>query len=284
MQTKCLISSKSFLAVPALSGIVMALIHLLIRSYFYMRLKLIACDVLTRLICHCVARTPHVIDMEFTKKGDHNEPEYLREVIQQKIDSCENSGIEYDAIVLGYGLCGNSILNLITRKVSMVVPRAHDCCTLFLGSKDKFKKYFGNNPSLGFTSIGYTERGDSYTREASKVGKNKGLNETYQEYVKKYGEDNARYIWETLHPKEKPWEKDNRYMCIEIPEFSHLGFSGQCKLKAQTENKIFVELDGSIELIEKLIFAEWSEKDFLIVKPNQRIKAIYDMDEIIRAI
>lgn len=34
-----------------------------------MLLKVIACDVFTREVCHCVATTPHVVDLEFTPKG-----------------------------------------------------------------------------------------------------------------------------------------------------------------------------------------------------------------------
>lgn len=248
-----------------------------------MKLKLIACDVLTRLVCHCVARTPHVIDMEFTRKGDHNQPDKLRALIQQKIDECENSGIKYDAIMLGYGLCGNSVVSLSAKSIPLVIPRAHDCCTIFLGSKEKYVKYFGENPSTGFTTVCYMERGDSYIKEASDDKNLAEIDKTYQEYVEKYGEDNAKYIWETLHPKDKPWEKDNRVMYIKIPEFQNTDYDEQCRLKAEADGKDFIELDGSIELIEKLIFGQWKEEDFLIVKPNQHITAIYDMAEIIRA-
>jgi hypothetical protein len=248
-----------------------------------MKLKLITCDVLTRLVCHCVARTPHVVDIEFTRKGSHDEPDNLRALIQQRIDDSENSGKKYDAILLGYGLCGNSAVNLAARSIPLVIPRAHDCCTLFLGSKEKYVKYFGENPSTGFSTLGYMERGDSYVREASGDKNVTEMNRAYQEYVEKYGEDNAKYIWETLHPKEKPWEKDNRVVYIEIPELQHLGYAEQCRRRAKADGKDFVVLDGSVELIEKLIFGQWSEEDFLTVKPNQRITAIYDMDEIIRA-
>jgi len=248
-----------------------------------MKLKLITCDVLTRLVCHCVARTPHVVDMEFTRKGDHNQPDKLRASIQQKIGECENSVAQYDAILLGYGLCGNSVVNLIARSIPLIIPRAHDCCTIFLGSKEKYVKYFGENPSTGFTAVGYIERGDSYVREASDDKNVAEMDKIYQEYVEKYGEDNAKYIWETLHPKEKPWEKDNRVMYIKIPEFQHLCYAEQCRRRAESDGKDFVELDGSIELMEKLIFGQWAEEDFLIVKPDQHITAIYDMTEIIRA-
>ena len=222
--------------------------------------------------------------MEFAKKGAHDDSNYLRDAIQEKIDACEESERKYDAVLLGYGLCGNSVVNLTARSVPLVVPRAHDCCTLFLGSKEKYVKHFGDSPSKQFSAAGYMERGDSYVREVSDTRKRMGWDKSYSEYVEEYGKENARYIWETLHPKEKPWEEDGKLVFIEMPELRHLGYAEQCRRKAQSDDKEFVELEGSIELIEKLIFGEWPEEDFLVVKPKQRIMGVYDMGEIVKAI
>ncbi len=252
-----------------------------------MKLKLITCDVLTRLVCHCVARTPHIIDMDFTPKGAHNDAEYLRKLIQQKVDATEESERKYDAIILGYGLCGNSVVNLIARSIPLVIPRVHDCCTIFLGSKEKYLEHFGERLSMEFSTAGYMERGDSYVREAGDIDKKMGWDKTYQEYVEKYGEENAKFIWETLHPqqtKNNPHKEEKEVIFIEIPQLRHLGYSEECRRKAQAEGKKLVEIEGSIELIEKLIFGEWSEKDFLIIQPGQRIMGVYDMEEVIRAV
>lgn len=249
-----------------------------------MKLKLITCEVLTRLVCHCVARTPHIVDMEFAKKGAHDDSDYLRALLQEKIDACEEAGEGHEAILLGYGLCGNSVINLVARSIPLVIPRAHDCCTLFLGSREKYAKHFGNNPSKAFSAAGYMEHNGSYVREANSVKERLGWDKGYAEYVEQYGEENAKYIWETLHPEKDPNEEDQRLMFIEIPELRHLGYAEQCKSKAQADGEEFVELEGSIELIEKLIFGEWSEDDFLIVEPKQRIMGVYDMNEVVRAI
>ena len=144
-----------------------------------MFLKLVACEVFMREICHCVAKTPHTIDIEFTEKGAHDKSEFLREVIQSKIDAAQKANKKYDAILLCYGLCGNATNNLLSRDIKIIIPRAHDCCTIFLGSKNRFKEYFAENPSLPFSSTGYIERGDSYVREASIKGV-LGLDKSYE--------------------------------------------------------------------------------------------------------
>ncbi len=246
-----------------------------------MLLKLIACEVFTREVCYCVAKTPHIIDVEFIEKGTHDKSDLLRKKIQSKIDATQKASKRYDAILLCYGLCGNATVNLLSRDTKIVIPRAHDCCTIFLGSKGKFKEYFAENPSLPFSSTGYIERGDSYVREAS-IDRFLGLDKSYEEYVKLYGEENAKYIIKMLKPCFKE-QQDNKVVFIEIPETEHLGYANKCKAKAEAEGKRFVQLRGSIRLIKNLVFGKWNSDDFLIVKPYQQTIGVYDWEEIIKA-
>jgi len=245
-----------------------------------MYLKLIACDVFTREVCNCVARTPHVVDIEFTEKGAHDKSDYLNALLQEKIDLVEESNIKYDAILLCYGLCGNATVNLVAGSTKLVIPRAHDCCTIFLGSRGDFMAYFGDSPSTPFTSAGYIERGDSFVHEAS-FTRAMGLDKTIAEYTKLYGEENARYILETMNPNRKNAHM-KRFVYIEMPGTEHLGYETQCREQAKTDGTEFVKLPGSIRLVEKLIFGEWDD-EFLVVEPGRKTVGIYDMDEVIGA-
>ncbi|MCX7765473.1 MAG: DUF1638 domain-containing protein [Candidatus Sumerlaeia bacterium] len=246
-----------------------------------MYLKLIACEVFTREICYCVARTPHIVDIEFTPKGAHDKSEYLRQEIQLRIDATQQSPRKYDAILLGYGLCGNATVNLLARDTPLVIPRAHDCCTILLGSKEKYKLYFGRNPSLMFSSSGYMERGDSYVKEAS-VSKLLGLDKNYADYVAQYGEENARFLFDNLFSK-MTLPPENKIIFIEVPETQHLGYSAKCRQQAQAEGREFIQLPGDIRLIKHLLYGEWNNDEFLIVKPHQRTVGVYDAEEIICA-
>jgi hypothetical protein len=243
-------------------------------------LKLIACDVLTREVCDCVARSPHVIHVEFTEKGAHDESDVLRGLIQSKIDEIQDAGKAYDAILLGYGLCGNSTVGIESRDTKLVIPRAHDCCTLFLGSKTAFKQHFADNPSQPFSAGGYIERGDEYVRDGS-VGKLLGQDKTYDDYVRLYGKDNARYLVETLDASLHAGDSD-KVVFIDVPETRVPEHMKDCRARAEAEGKRYVELEGSIRLIHNLVFGEWNSDDFLIVQPHQRITGVYDWDEIIR--
>lgn len=246
-----------------------------------MLLKVIACEVFTREVCYCIAKSPHAADLEFTPKGAHDDANVLRKLLQERINAANTSDKQYDAIALCLGICGNSTIGLVSPGIPLVLPRAHDCCTLFLGSKKRFKECFGNKLSTGFSSIGYIEHGGNYVREANNINQRIGLDETYDDYVKKYGEENAKYIWETLHPDDVS-EEQKQVVFIEIPEFAHSSYAEECQRKA--EGKQFLKLEGSMDLIRKLIFGEWNEHEFLVIHEGEAIAGVYDMDEVVKAV
>ncbi len=242
-----------------------------------MLFKLIACEIFTREICYCVARSPHRVDLEFTEIGSHQNSDALRANLQERIDRASGRERKYDAVLLGYGLCGNATVNLAARTIPLVIPRAHDCCTLFLGSKRKFQKYFGANPSRPFYTTGYCERGDdSFPRRLNIQGV---PGQSFEDYVQRYGRENAEYLWELLHPK----EKEDELIFIRIPETDHPGYAEKCRAAAAAGGKKYVELPGDIRLIKNLVSGHWNNEDFLVVQPGCRTAGVYDWEEIIRA-
>jgi len=245
-----------------------------------MRFKLISCEVFFREISLCAAQSPHVIDVDFTDKGAHDRSAVLRELLQQKIDQADASK-KYEAILLGFGLCGNAVLHLQARTVPLILPRAHDCCTLFLGSRRLFQRYFSENPSMPFSSAGYMERGDTYVHEDG-FQRMMAADHSLADLVEKYGEENGRYIWQTLHPESTMYDQ-NKMVYIEIPETSRLGHAALCRQKAMAEGKAFILLTGDLRLLNMLVQADWPDEEFLIVPPGKKIAAVYDWEEIVRA-
>jgi len=49
--------------------------------------------------------------------------------LQAAIDKVEER--QYDALLMGYGLCNNGIVGLTTKSIPLVIPRGHDCITVF---------------------------------------------------------------------------------------------------------------------------------------------------------
>ncbi len=245
-----------------------------------MRLRLIACNVFLREACHCLVRSPNVVDVEFLDIGLHVRSEELRKVLQERIDA-ETTAARHEAILLLYGVCGNSAVGLTARQVPLILPRAHDCATILLGSKGEFRKHFEHAPSTPFSSRGYMERGDYFLRTLPGDGSTPPGDE-YAAYVKEYGEENARYIWDSLHPKPEG-EAGSRAIFIDVPETRKPGLAEEFRAKAAAEGKEYVELPGSVRLIQNLVDGQWHPDEFLVVPPGQTVAGIYDWEEIVRA-
>ena len=248
-----------------------------------MLIKFICCDVFTRIACDLVSKSPHIIDLEFIPMLAHVEPERLREIIQQKIgDATENSsGRKYEAIILGFGLCGNSIIGL-SSSIPMIIPRAHDCCTLFMGSKERFLSEFGSSLSARWSTTGYFERTRARNVEYSYSDQldNYKTSKEYMRYLEQYDEETADYLWETLHPKIESHEA----FYINIDGFEYSNSYEQYKADMDKRDVSVKTVEGDVSLLKALVDGDWDEDRFLTVPPGKKIAGIYDMNIVIEAL
>src|SRR5215472_404258 len=120
-----------------------------------MRLKAIICEVLTREIEGLIPLCPHQVDLEIVTMGLHDLGVSMLPHVQEHIDAADDGG--YDAIVLGYALCGRGCEGLHAGKTQLVIPRAHDCIGLLMGSRHRFLEYFENHPGVYYRSPGWIE-------------------------------------------------------------------------------------------------------------------------------
>lgn len=242
------------------------------------RLKLIACEIFYREFCFCLANSINIVDVEFVSQGLHDlESNEIRQKLQEKIDSVDSS--KYKSILLGYGLCNNGIVGLTATKVPLIIPRAHDCITFFFGSKEKYRDYFDKNSGTYYKTTGWIER-DSVNMETMQSFKMKklGLDKTYEEYVKMYGEENAKYIIEALG---KGIDNYNKYSYIDVDLAKSLKYEKVTEEEAKKKNWEFEYLKGDLKLFRNLVDGNWSKEDFLIVEPGYKIAASYD-DNIVK--
>ena len=204
-----------------------------------MRLKAIFCEVLARQAYYVAALSPHVIDIELVRKGLHNEPDTLRAELQRKLDAVQEG--QYDAIAMGYGLCSNSIEGIVCPHTPMIVPRAHDCITLYLGSAERYAQEFRQNPGTYWFTADYIERGGDDNRISLGAGDDKDMSKTYQEYVEKYGQDNADYLMEVMGA----WKQHyNRAAYIDTQEIRLPDYTGDVKDLASAQRVEFRAYGG----------------------------------------
>ena len=236
-----------------------------------MRLFCLSCEVLARPVYLCAARSPHIVDIELFAKGLHNEPADLRARLQARIDAL--TGASYDAIIMGYGLCGQATAGLIARAIPLVIPRAHDCITLFLGSRERYQVQFESFPGTYWYAHDYIERsngsGGALSLGASSTT---GLDKTYEEYVAKFGKDNADYLMEVLGGWQKHYK---RAAYIELGVADGAAVEAQAQAEAQRRGWVFDRVAGDLALIRRLLEGDWKD-DFMILRPGEQVKMTYD--------
>jgi len=243
-----------------------------------MKFKALTCNALARPGYWCAAQSPHIVDIELVQFGLHNQPDNLRSLLQGKIDAA----VGYDAVLLVYGLCGQSTAGLKAGGVPLVIPRCHDCITLFLGSRERYNDQFLNYPGTYWYSQDYIERAES-GNTALAIGSGSdggsGIQATYEEYVAKYGVDNADYLMEVMGAWQQHYKRA-AYLDMGIGDSSPVAETARAE--AARRGWTFDRVPGDLVLLRKLLWGEWDAVDFLILQPGQQIRMTYG-DDIISA-
>lgn len=243
-----------------------------------MRYMLIACEVFFRELCLAAAKTTSTVDVTFLPKGMHNTPAVMRKALQDKIDAVDSEQV--DAILLGFGLCGNVAKDIVARNHTLVIPRTDDCIALFLGGRNRYLQEFTQHPGTYYYSSASFERSTDVEGSGALGAEMTNKEEKYQEYVERYGEENAKYLIEM----EMSWSQHyTRAAYLRVPELDHLGYANKVSEKAQSLGLAYTPLDADLSYLERLLAGNWSDQEFLIVPPGHRIEATYD-DRVLKAV
>jgi hypothetical protein len=243
-----------------------------------LKILVIACDVVARPVYLCAARSPQVVDIQLFGRGLHSEPPVLRERLQAAIDEAPEG---YDAIVLGYGLCGGATAGIEARDVPVVLPRAHDCITLFLGARERYEAQVRGTPATYWYVADQLERRDGY-KPGGGIGLGVGgdtdedIDAVRAEYVEKYGEDNADYLMEVMGAWKTHYQRAAFVGMGVADETASMAFAQE---QADRRGWAFEAMEGSMVLLRRLIDAEWDD-DVLVLQPGERLAMSYDADVV----
>ena len=234
-------------------------------------LKVIACEVAAREIFYCAARARNTVEIELFTQGLHDNADACRAELQKRIDTASPS--QFQAVLLGYGLCNNAIVGIRAGQVKMAIPRAHDCITLFLGSAERYAEEFAGHPGTYYYTSGwleYQQRGGQRVEYAQKSGLAKRM--AYEELVRKYGAENAEYIRQVMDG----WQvKYTRGALVRFPFTDHLRLDASVREICAKNNWQYAELDGDPKLLQDLLDGNWQDEKFLVLEPGEKVKAEY---------
>ncbi len=158
-----------------------------------------------------------------------------------------------EVVLLGYGLCSNGIVGVLSRAASLVMPRVHDCIALLLGSRERYEAEVAECAGTYFITSGWAKYG------------NTSLTAYKDEYIPKYGEETARYISE---------ECLKHYTRVALIDHGagDLAFGrAHAREFADTFHLSYAEIPGSLDYLRRLITGPWDEEDFVRVPPGSPI-------------
>lgn len=239
-----------------------------------MRLKMIACKVLSRELALLSAFSKNFLDITTLRQGLHNAPDELRTCLQKEIDLIDSGqdmhsalghyNEDFSAILLGYGLCCNGLVGLSSKRYPIIVPRAHDCMTLFLGSRQRYQEYFSSHKGVYWYNRGWMEN-------APMPGE-KHHDQTRAAYAEQYGVENADYL---MKLEQDCLKKYQWCTFIDWPEFDNSSYKKETRECADFLGWRYDEIKGDKTLLERFLSGDW-ENDFLIVPPGKTICPSYD--------
>jgi hypothetical protein len=245
-----------------------------------MRLQLITCDMLMLPVEHIAAMSAHEVVISDLSASLHVDPLPLRDRIQEEIDRVEAADPEADAILLGYGLCGGATAGLTARTKPLVLPRAHDCVTIFLGSRERYEREHAATPGTYWFTEDNVKRGDALkgwlVGDAARADE---VNRTYQEYIEKYGQENADYLMEALGEWQSHYE---RGAFLETGLATDTEALDHAREESQFRGWRFERVMSDLTLMERLLGGEWDD-EFLVVQPGEQLVMSYD-DGVIKSV
>lgn len=229
------------------------------------RIAVVTCAVLEQEMAHFAAEHEHVDHIEVLEQGLHNEPDKLRDELQRAVERVEAERPHIDAIVLGYGLCSRGSEGVGPSRCTLVIPRAHDCITLLLGCKDRYAAYVAEHPGTYWYSPGWNSCHVPPGPERYRL--------RYDEYVQKYGQDNADYLMEAEQHWFSTYDRATYVDLTVGATDADVQYTRDC---ADWLEWKFDRQQGDPQLVRDLLAGQWDDERFVVCGPGQAIRMTAD--------
>jgi hypothetical protein len=189
------------------------------------------------------------VQFEFLEIGLHRTPNKMPLLIQEKIHEAADN---IDYIVLGYGLCGNGTIGVKAEKQPLVIPKAHDCIDLFLGSTHARRREEQKVPGTYYLTKGWIEGG-------------KPPLVLLEEYTERFGRETAEWVIG------EEFKHYHRLVLVDSGACDLGAYRNYAQANAAFLGVTYEEIKGSLSFFEKMMKGNWNEEEFIILKPGEEI-------------
>ena len=196
--------------------------------------------------------------------GLHERPDKLQATLQGIIDEVSEAS-KWSRIVVGYGVCGRGTVGLKAGAIPLMIPRVHDCLSLFLGGDNAYRKEFKRFPGTYYISPGwYAEKTEPGLQGPSQVhigGRKVG----YDELVKRVGKRGARKTVDFFNTWKQHYQ---RAVFIDTGDGGGPA-AAHARRMAEENGWRYETLPADMRLLAKLLLAEHPDDEVLVVPPGQ---------------
>ena len=234
------------------------------------RIALIACRVFEDEIALHGGSAPHIVETRYLEVGLHDQPDNLRRAVQAEIDALDVKD-DIDAVVLAYALCGLGMSGLRAGRHRLVIPRGHDCMTVFMGSKEKFACQQAACPDSYYYTPGWMKAG-----RCPGPGRLESLRE---EFAQKFDPDDVDFLIES---EKANWAQHGRAVYLDLGTPGADDKASEAEEAAKGLGWKFERLPGDPTLLKDLLAGRWDSRRFQIIEPGGTLEHSPD-ENIFRA-
>ena len=234
------------------------------------RLALLACRVFEQEIAVHGAGAAHIMETRFFEVGLHDRPDQLRSNLQAALMALEARD-DIEAIVLAYGLCGLGTAGLKPLRHKLVIPRAHDCITVFMGGKEAYAGHQRHCPSCYYYTPGWN-------RERRVPGPER-LEWLKSELGKKFDPDDVQFL---IDSEREQWSRHGTATYLDLGTANAEPEADYARRCAQWLGWKFEHIRGDPALLRDLLWGNWDNERFQIIEPGMRLAHVPD-ETIMRA-
>ena len=234
------------------------------------RVALFACTVFEDEIALHARDAAHIVETRWFEIGLHDRPDQLRASLQTHLDEIA-ARPDIEAVVLAYGLCGRGTAGLRAVRHPLVVPRAHDCITVFMGSKEAYAAHQRRCPTCYYYTPGWNR--------ARRVPGPDMLELRRADFALRFDAEDVEFLMDS--------EREQLAM-HDTATYLDLG-TANARTEADYARSCadwlgwkFEHLPGDPSLLKDLLWGRWDPERFLIVPPGMQIGHAPD-ETILRA-
>jgi hypothetical protein len=229
---------------------------------------IIACDVFMDELASLDPHEGKWHSITFLEMGLHDQPDLLRKEVQAKIDGLEEDGA-VETILLLYGVCGNGLIGVTSRRCNLVLPRAHDCISVLLGSPSQHQALLKENPAVYFYSPGWVrgKRVPGPDREAH-----------VRAYYKERFPDDEELLDDLVEADRETFAHHNCAAYVDVT--GNQEAETYCRQCASGLGWQYPRLEGNADLLKDFLAGNWEADRFLITEPGQPVRDLVQGESV----